>query len=217
MDIRKLIGARYFFKGLAEMLASNNVTTDMKPSPRDMAGHGSHTLSTAGGNIVPVSRNDALCFQMLDINNAVVRGGSPRSRVVSYKAMWPEMKTHIISGNISSLAIDGSSMDSLAAMEAAIADGVDVINLSASAAYNSDDFKVPGDYYFQDATSIATFHAMANGIVVVTSAGNEGPKPSTIANLHPWVLTVAAGTMDREFTCYIFLGNHQKIKVCTIS
>ncbi|KMT00590.1 hypothetical protein BVRB_9g218880 [Beta vulgaris subsp. vulgaris] len=200
---RKLIGARYFFKGIAEVLASSNTTVNIKPSPRDMMGHGSHTLSTAGGNVVPVLRNDAFCFEALDINNVSVKGGSPRSRVVSYKAVWPELK-------IPSAA--ACYMDSLAAMEAAIADGVDVINLSLGAQYTIDDLKAPGDYYFQDPYSITSFHAMVNGIVIVTSVGNDGPKPPVVGNPAPWVLTVAAGTMDREFTCNIILGNHQKIK-----
>ncbi|KMT12646.1 hypothetical protein BVRB_4g091050 [Beta vulgaris subsp. vulgaris] len=188
---------------IAEVLASSNTTVNIKPSPRDMMGHGSHTLSTAGGNVVPVLRNDAFCFEALDINNVSVKGGSPRSRVVSYKAVWPELKI--------SKAI-ACYMDSLAAMEAAIGDGVDVINLSLGAVYSLNDLKAPGDYYFQDPYSITSFHAMVNGIVIVTSVGNDGPKPPVVGNPAPWVLTVAAGTIDREFTCNIILGNDQKIK-----
>lgn len=47
---RKLIGARYFNKGYSSVAGPLNSSFD---SPRDREGHGSHTLSTAGGNMVP--------------------------------------------------------------------------------------------------------------------------------------------------------------------
>ncbi|KAL2944239.1 Subtilisin-like protease SBT5.3 [Bienertia sinuspersici] len=45
-------GARYFYKGFAELLREHNMTFNYAKSPRDTEGHGTHTLSTAGGNPV---------------------------------------------------------------------------------------------------------------------------------------------------------------------
>ena len=47
---RKLIGARYFYKGYEA--GSGIKLNASEVSVRDYEGHGSHTLSTAGGNFV---------------------------------------------------------------------------------------------------------------------------------------------------------------------
>lgn len=206
MIVRKLIGARYFERGFAEVLVQNNLTFSGEVSARDMDGHGTHTLSIAGGNVVP--EVDAPSVRTLEMKNATVRGGSPRARVVAYKVLWPEASTEIEKTG------DGNFMDALAGLEAAISDGVDVINLSMGMLYQPEDIKQGGDMYFKDSLAIGSFHAMANGILVVAGAGNNGPIPSSTVNVAPWILTVGAGTMDREFTCYVFLGNKQKIRVC---
>jgi hypothetical protein len=59
-----------------------------------------------------------------------------------------------------------------------------------------------------------TLHAVAKGISVVFSAGNEGPAPYSVKNNVPWVITVAASTTDRSFPTVITLGNSQKLVVC---
>ena len=93
----------------------------------------------------------------------------------------------------------------MAAFEAAISDGVDVISMSLG----SED---PPEY-FQSSISIASFHAVANGITVVGSGGNSGPSPGTVSNNEPWMLTVAASTIDRDFAGYVTLGDKKIIKV----
>lgn len=92
-------------------------------------------------------------------------------------------------------------------MDAAIHDGVDVLSMSIGGD--------PGDY-FGDGIAIGSFHAVKNGIVVVASAGNSGPKAGTVSNTAPWILTVAASTIDREFPSYVSF-NHQHIKVCELN
>ncbi|PQQ01477.1 subtilisin-like protease SBT5.4 [Prunus yedoensis var. nudiflora] len=61
------------------------------------------------------------------------------------------------------------------------------------------------------------FHAVKHGIVVVSAAGNTGPNPGTVLNLSPWLLTVGAGTIDREFTSYVSLGNKKHLKGVSLS
>lgn len=48
---KKLIGARAFFKGYEAFAGRINETVDYR-SPRDSEGHGTHTASTAAGNLV---------------------------------------------------------------------------------------------------------------------------------------------------------------------
>ncbi|CAI9271366.1 unnamed protein product [Lactuca saligna] len=64
----------------------------------------------------------------------------------------------------------------------------------------------PQPDYFEDVISIGSFHDFEKGIVVCTSAGNSF-LPSTATNVAPWILTVSASTIDREFPSYVLLGN----------
>ncbi|WOK99953.1 subtilisin-like protease SBT5.3 [Canna indica] len=174
---RKLIGARYFNQGYQAIAGPLNATFH---SPRDYDGHGTHTLSTAAGGFVPGAN-------ILGYGNGTAKGGSPRARVAAYKVCWPP-----INGS------ECTDADIVAAFDAAIADGVDVLSVSLGGD--------PQDF-FQDGLSIGSFHAVKKGITVVCSAGNSGPKLATVSNLSPWMLTVGASTMDRQFLSYILFDN----------
>lgn len=158
-------------------------------SARDYEGHGSHTLSTAGGNFV----HDA---SVLGVFNGTAKGGSPKARVAAYKVCWPSINE--LGGCFDA--------DILHAFEAAIQDGVDVLSLSLGGTASP---------YFDDGIAIGAFHAVRNGIVVVCSAGNHGPQPGSVSNVAPWILTVAASTLDRDFASYVQLNNGLKFKVQT--
>ncbi|CAI0414184.1 unnamed protein product [Linum tenue] len=152
-------------------------TTEFK-SPRDAIGHGTHTSSTAAGREV-----DGASF--LGLAKGTATGGVPNARIAVYKVCWDMLGC--------------SNADILAAFDDAIADGVDILSMSLG----SDDPQP----FFDDALAIGAFHAMKRGVLSSASAGNSGPSPATASNLAPWMLTVAASSMDRKFISQVVLGN----------
>ncbi|PRQ55325.1 putative cucumisin [Rosa chinensis] len=48
---------------------------------------------------------------------------------------------------------------------------------------------------------------MEKGILTSNSAGNNGPRASTVTSVAPWLLTVAASTTDRRMIDKVVLGN----------
>ncbi|KAL2339906.1 hypothetical protein Fmac_007846 [Flemingia macrophylla] len=187
---RKLIGAKVFLKNYE---AQVETVDGRHRSARDFVGHGSHTLSTAGGNFVGGA-------QVEGNGNGTAKGGSPRARVVAYKACWDELD-----------AGGCQDADIIEAFDHAIHDGVDVISLSLG---SSEPYS---EALFTDGNSIGSFHAVANNIVVVSSAGNDGPAPRSVTNVAPWAFTVAASTMDRDFLSKISLVNNQSITGASIN
>lgn len=151
---------------------------------RDFLGHGTHVASTAGGT--PVSN-----ASYLGLASGTAKGGSPASRVAMYRVC-------------TETGCRGSAI--LAAFDDAISDGVDVLSLSlGSSAFYAPAFSI-------DPIAIGAFHAIQNGITVVCSAGNDGPDLMTVVNVAPWILTVAATTIDRVFQSNVVLGNAKVFK-----
>ena len=171
---QKLIGAQYFVEG---RLASLAMPDYEYLSPRDFGGHGTHTSSTAGGNAgvrVPAS-------------SGMISGIAPRARIATYKVCFD----------------DGAGLgtcfnsDSVAAIDQAVIDGVDVINFSIGGTST----------FFTNTVEVAFFNAAESGVFVAASAGNSGPTASTVAHPSPWITTVAATTHPRSGTTTITLGN----------
>nr|CAB3452220.1 unnamed protein product [Digitaria exilis] len=96
-------------------------------------------------------------------------------------------------------------MDILAACDDAIADGVDVISMSIATRFPS--------LYFKSAEAIGSFHAMTRGVVTSATTGNSGLSGSHVCNVAPWMLSVAASTIDRRFVDKIVLGNGRTVVV----
>ncbi|TYH97935.1 hypothetical protein ES332_A12G275200v1 [Gossypium tomentosum] len=184
---RKIIGARWFIDGfLAEYGRLLNTSDDPEfLSPRDANGHGTHTSSTASGAYV---RN----VSYRGLLSGTVRGGAPRARLAIYKVCW-----NVLGGQC-------ASADILKAFDEAIHDGVDVLSLSIG-------YSLPlfSDVDERDGIATGSFHAVARGITVVCGAANEGPSAQTVQNTAPWILTVAASTMDRALPTPITLGNNK--------
>uniref|UniRef100_A0A0D9UZP3 Subtilisin-like protease n=1 Tax=Leersia perrieri TaxID=77586 RepID=A0A0D9UZP3_9ORYZ len=94
----------------------------------------------------------------------------------------------------------------LKAIDDAVGDGVDVVSISIgmSSAFQSD--------FLSDPIALGAFHANLKGVLVVCSGGNDGPNPYTVVNTAPWILTVAASSIDRSFQSTIVLGNGSSVK-----
>jgi subtilisin family serine protease len=175
----KLIGARYYLAGFGKKFINKSDYL----SPRDGDGHGSHTASTAAGNRVTGVKIDGTTF-----DNGIVSGMAPGAKVAAYKVCWTG-EPGINDGCFNS--------DSVAAINDAILDGVDVLNYSIGGTSESD---------VLDPVAQA-FRAASNaGVFVANSAGNSGPGASTLDHPAPWVTTVAAATHRRAFQA-VELGN----------
>lgn len=159
----KVVSARWFVRGFGE----DNLASSEPLSARDAVGHGSHVASTAAGERDVKVEIDGQGF-------GGDSGMAPGARIAVYKACWTAPDP----------ADDGcSTADAVAAVDQAVADGVDVLNFSVT---GSDD---PGD-----TVSRAFLAASAAGVFVAAAGGNQGPAPGTVGNAAPWVTTVGAGT-----------------------
>ncbi|XP_031494920.1 subtilisin-like protease SBT1.8 [Nymphaea colorata] len=183
---RKLIGASFFGSG-HDAAASAGEGSELPlnrigsaadvSSPRDTAGHGTHTASTAGGALVA----DA---SFLGYARGDAQGLASRARVAVYKVCWSR---------------GCYATDILKAMDTAVKDQVDVLSLSIGS--NG----VPP--FYMDPIAKGAFQAMQKGVFVSCSAGNSGPTPSTVVNAAPWIATVGASTIDRDFPAMAVLGD----------
>ncbi|KAJ8749944.1 hypothetical protein K2173_013859 [Erythroxylum novogranatense] len=186
---RKLIGARSFSKGLVGEGSKVNPEVDYD-SARDFSGHGTHVSSTAAGNYV-----NGVSYFGYALGKA--RGVAPRAHIASYKAL-----------HSTSSGEYGSAVDVLAAIDAAITDGVDILSMSIG--YNP-------DYYFNDPIAIGSLKAIEKGIFVVSAAGNNDEYLSTspfnrTQNGAPWITTIGAATIDRSFKAVLKLKNGKPLK-----
>lgn len=181
---RKIIGARFYSKGFeAESGPLESFNLPFFQSARDGDGHGIHTVSTIAGSIVAN-------VSLFGMARGTARGGAPSARLAIYKACWFDMC---------------SEADILSALDDAISDGVDILSISIGP-------DPPQPSYFENAISIGAFHAFQRGILVSASAGNSA-FPGTATNVAPWILAVAASSVDREFHSIVYLGNSKVLKV----
>ncbi|XP_010501588.1 PREDICTED: subtilisin-like protease SBT1.4 [Camelina sativa] len=177
---RKLIGARAYYRGYFAGQVNGTKLHAAKDSrsPRDTEGHGTHTASTAAGSVVANA-------SLYHYAQGTARGMASKARIAAYKICW---------------SVGCYDSDILAGMDQAVADGVHVISLSVGSSGYARDFS-------KDSIAIGSFGATRHGIVVSCSAGNSGPGPETATNIAPWMLTVGASTVDREFSANVITGD----------
>ena len=146
-------------------------------TPRDKIGHGSHVSGTAAGSEVRGASE-------FGFSRGNARGVAPRAQFAMYKACNKR----------------GCAEHSLvAAIDAAVSDGVDVISMSIGGYSNPP--------FYDDVIAVAMFGAERRGVFVVLAGGNNGPWASTVVNVAPWMTTVGAATTDRVFPATLKLGN----------
>ena len=173
----KLLGARQM---LATYRAAIGAAPDEFDSARDDSGHGSHTASTSAGN-AGVSAN----ILGSPVGDGTISGIAPEASIIAYKGLGNQ---------------GGFSSDLAAAINQAVADGVDVINYS-----------IGGGGGILGADDIAMLLANDAGVFVAASAGNSGPGTGngTVGSPgdNPWLIGVAASTQERFLQGTVKLGN----------
>lgn len=139
-------------------------------SATDNDGHGSHTASTSAGNAVGARYKGS---------EIPISGVAPHANIIAFDACY---------FRVSDQAGLCPSISAVAAIEQAVALGiVDVINYSIGG----------GAEPWEDSVSLAFLGASEAGIVVSTSAGNEGPDAGTLGHVEPWTITSAASSHAR--------------------
>jgi subtilisin family serine protease len=171
----KLIGARQMLSTYRAVIGAD---ADEFDSARDDNGHGTHTASTAAGNT-------GVDAEILGKDYGAISGIAPRAGVIAYKGL----------GNLG-----GFTSDLTAAIDQAVADGVDVINYS-----------IGGGPDLISPDALAYLYAADAGVWVATSAGNSGPGAETVGGPGdvPWITTVGANTQERFFQGTLTLRHGQ--------
>ena len=168
----KVLSARYFADDFLEYVAPQHRAPEELISPVDVGSHGTHTASTAAGN--------ANVHANLGATDMGITGGvAPAAKLSVYKVCWEDDNPD--TGGCYSSA-------SVAAINQAILDGVDVLNYSISGSTSTT----------TDPVSLAFLSAASAGIFVAASAGNSGPTASTVNHGAPWLTTVAASSFSTE-------------------
>jgi uncharacterized repeat protein (TIGR01451 family) len=138
----------------------------------DQHSHGSHTASTAAGNWVTAT----MVFSTTSLDPEI-SGIAPHANIIAYDVC-----------DFGGCPNAGS----IAAVNQAVSDGVDVINFSIGGG--------PGNPW-EDAEAQAFLAARTAGVFVATSAGNDGPGAATMGSPgnSPWMATVGNATHNRQY------------------
>ncbi|MGG0455261.1 S8 family serine peptidase [Bacillus mycoides] len=132
--------------------------------------HGTHVA----GTIAAQKKNNA---------DYAVKGVAPDVDLYAYRVLGPWG--------------GGNTAGILAGMDKAIADGMDVINMSLGAQTNDPLY----------ATSVAVNNAMLSGVVTVVAAGNAGPNEKTLGSPGAAALGISVGASDAAMSIPTFSGS----------
>ncbi len=160
------------FAGDAYTGAANSVPAP-DPDPLDCEGHGTHVAGIAAGN-------------------GVLADGTPYTG--PYDATTPSRSFLVGPGVAPQASIyayrvfgcTGSTNEVVDAVDRAVADGMNVINLSLGSPFGGPD----------DPDAVALNNAAAAGITVVSSAGNEGPNAYTVGGPSTADRAISVASMD---------------------
>ena len=144
--------------------------------PEDNDGHGSHTASTAAGNVV----NGATLIAPTTSASFNISGVAPHANIIAYDVCDDGCPGSALVAAINQVIIYASNLPN----------GIAALNYSISGG---------GDPY-NDTVELGFLAAVEAGIYVAASAGNSGPAASTVAHLGPWVSTTAASTHNRKIS-----------------
>ena len=160
----KVVGAHWFVDGFG----ADRVRSGASLSPLDDDGHGTLMASVAAGNA-------GVTVKVPGQRAGLYAGTAPQARLAVYKACWtaPDPRD------------DGcSTADLVTAIDRAVADRVDVLNLSVDGGDGSGDV---------DTVDRALLGAAEADVVVVAAAGNRGTQ-GYAAHAAPWVTSVGGTT-----------------------
>lgn len=141
-------------------------------TPEDELGHGTQLAGVAAGNVLNAPLTASL--------TRTISGVAPHANLIAYDACDSYGSCY--------------SSDVVAAIDQAVEDGVDVLNVSfAGSSYSNP---------WSDSVAQALLGAREAGVFVTSAAGNGGSYFGSIvmpANA-PWVMAVGASTHSRRFT-----------------
>jgi minor extracellular serine protease Vpr len=161
----KIVDAHWFVDGFG----ADRVRSGARLSPLDDDGHGTLMASIAAGNA-------GVSVKVPGQRAGLYAGAAPQARLAVYKACWtaPDPRD------------DGcSSADLVTAIDRAVADRVDVLNLSVDGPTDPD--------VGVDTVERALLGAAEADVVVVAAAGNRGTR-AYAAHASPWVTSVGGTT-----------------------
>lgn len=159
----KIASATWFVKGFG----ADRLRAEADLSPLDDSGHGTQVASIAAGNakVTALSAGRRL---------GNFSGTAPDARLAIYKACWSAPDP----------TDDGcSTADVVSAIDRAVHDRVDVLNVSVDSPPSVG----------PDTVDLALLGAVERDIFVATAAGNDA---RTTGYLQPWVTTVGASTSN---------------------
>ena len=119
--------------------------------------------------------------------NGKIQGVAPEAEIYAYRALGPGGK--------------GTTEQVIAAIEKAVEDGVDIINLSLGNTVNGPDWP----------TSTALDKAVEQGVVAVTSNGNSGPKMWTVGSPGTSLKAISVGASTPPLNVpYLTIGKEKQ-------
>ena len=119
--------------------------------------------------------------------NGKIKGVAPDAEIYAYRALGPGGK--------------GTTEQVIEAIEKAVEDGVDIINLSLGNTVNGPDWP----------TSLALDKAVEKGIVAVTSNGNSGPNMWTVGSPGTSMNAISVGASTPPLHVpYLVIGNEKR-------